>query len=147
MIQRGIVQEVTENGATVAVGGGEGCGACSSRESCMSITGRRPEAKLVTVENTLGASKGDAVELELPVSATMRIIGLTFILPVALLIAGYWTLMPGGALRGALGAAGGLLLGMIVAMAANRSMGKDPKYRMRMTRILEKNCEGTEVLQ
>lgn len=145
MIQRGIVQEVDGNTARVAVGGGEGCSTCNARESCMSITGRQPEAKLIEVENTLEASVGDAVELELPVSATMRVIALIFLLPVALLVAGYWVMMPGGSTSGALGAVGGLAVGIAVALAANRSLSGKKEYQMRMSAIIAKNCSETEV--
>ncbi len=146
MIQRGIVKSVAEGMADVEVGGGEGCSACNSRESCMTLSGKRPDAKVITVENTLGASEGDAVQLELPVSATMKIISITFVVPVLLLIVGYWILMPAGTTQGALGAVGGLFIGMIIALFVNRTLGKKKEYRMRMTDIVEKNCQETEVL-
>lgn len=145
MIQRGVVKKVCGSTAMVAVGGGEGCSACNARESCMSVTGRKPEAKIMSVENTLNASAGDAVELELPVSATMQVIAITFLVPVATLLAGYWIMMPAGSTQGAIGAAGGLLAGMIVALAANRALGRNSKYRMRMSAITEKNCREMDV--
>lgn len=140
MIQRGIVQSVEGGFAQVEVGGGEGCTACSARESCMSITGKQPEAKIIRVENVLNASVGDAVQIELPVSATMRIIAVTFLLPVVLLVAGYWVLMPGGSTQGAIGAVGGLAAGMLMALAVNRALSRRKEYSMRMTGIVEKNC-------
>lgn len=146
MIQRGIVKSVSEGMAQVEVGGGEGCNACNSKESCMSLSGKRPEAKVISVENTLGAEEGDAVQLELPVSATVKIISITFIVPVLLLITGYWILMPAGSTQGALGAVGGLVIGMMIALFANRALGRKKEYRMRMTDIVEKNCQETEVL-
>lgn len=145
MIQRGIVQKVSDGNAEVAVGGGEGCSTCNARESCMTITGKKPEAKLITVENVLNASAGDAVELELPVSATMRIISITFLLPVVLLLAGYWVMMPAGPTQGAIGAVGGLVIGIAAALFANRAMSSSGKYRMRMKSIIEKNCAETDV--
>jgi positive regulator of sigma E activity len=145
MIQRGVVQEVVQGNARVAVGGGEGCGTCNARESCMSITGKRPEEKIVTVENSLQASVGDAVEIELPVSVTISVIALTFLLPVFLLIVGYLIMMPGGSTQGAMGAVGGLMAGMVISLVANRKLGKKESHRMIMTAIVKKNCEGTEV--
>jgi len=145
MLQRGIVQELSGSKAKIAVGGGEGCSACNSRESCMSITGKSPEAKIISVENTLNASTGDAVELELPVSSTMKVIALTFLLPVGMLVAGYWVMMPAGSTQGALGAVGGFSLGMIIALFANRAMAGKKEYQMRMTAITEKNCIETDV--
>ncbi len=145
MLQRGIVQEVVKGNARVAVGGGEGCSACRARGSCMSITGRAPEAKFITVENTHNAEPGDAVELELPVSATMQVIAVTFLVPVALLLAGYWIMMPAGSTQAALGAIGGLVAGMIIALAANRRLSGLTTHKMRMTGIVEKNCVETEV--
>ena len=145
MIQRGVVQEVVQGNARVVVGGGEGCGTCNARGSCMSITGKVPEEKIITVENSLGASAGDAVELELPVSVTMKVITVTFLLPVFLLIAGYWIMMPGGSAQGAIGAVGGLLAGMVVSLVVNRKLGKKESHRMMMTAIVKRKCEGTEV--
>lgn len=145
MIQRGVVLELEEGNAKVAVGGGEGCSVCASKESCLSITGSRPEEKVITVENVSGASKGDVVELELPISITMQIIALTFLVPVAMLIAGYWIFMPAGSTPGAIGAVSGLIIGMLVALGANRKLSKRSAYRMRMTRVLEKKCSEEEV--
>lgn len=145
MRQRGIVQEVSKGYATVAVAGGEGCGACKARASCMSITGRAPEAKIITVENTHEARTGDAVELELPVSATMQVIAVTFLVPVALLLIGYWIMMPAGSTQAALGAVGGLVVGMAIALVANRRLSGLKTHKMVMTGIVEKNCQETEV--
>ena len=145
MIQRGVVLELEDGNAKVAVGGGEGCSACASKESCLSITGTRPEEKVITVENIAAAEKGDVVELELPVSITMRIIAITFIVPVAMLIAGYWIFMPSGSTPGAIGAVSGLIIGMLIALGANRKLSKRSAYKMRMTRILEKKCNEEEV--
>lgn len=144
MIHRGVVKELENGKAKIAVGGGEGCNACASKESCVSITGTRPEEKLITAENDLGVSVGDIVELELPVGITMQIILITFILPVVLLTAGYFIMLEGGATRGALGALAGLVTGMALAISINRSMGKRASYQMRITRILAK-CSEEEV--
>jgi positive regulator of sigma E activity len=145
MIQRGVVQELAGGSATVAVGGGEGCGVCASRGSCMTISGKRPENKVITVVNASGARVGDAVELELPVSITMIIIAITFLLPVFLLLAGYGVMMQGGSTDGAVGAVSGLIMGMFIAVIANRTLSKRSSYKMRMTRILEKHCGETGV--
>lgn len=147
MIQRGVVQEVVDGHAKIAVGGGEGCNVCASRESCLSITGARPEEKIITTENVLGVSVGDVVELELPVSITMQIIFITFVLPVVLLIVGYFIMLESGPGHGAIGAVSGLVAGMAIAISVNRSLGKRSSYRMRMTRILEKKCDETEVIK
>lgn len=145
MIHRGVVQELVDGSAKIAVGGGEGCNACASKESCLSITGKRPEEKIITIENVLGVSVGDVVELELPVIITMRIIFITFVLPVVLLIAGYFIMLESGPTHGAIGAVSGLVVGMAVAVSVNRSMGKRASYKMRMTKVLAKKCNETEV--
>ncbi len=141
MIQRGVIQELNENMAKIAVGGGEGCNTCASKESCVSITGTRPEEKIIETENTLNASVGDVVELELPITITMKIIAITFLVPVFLLIAGYWVMMPGGSTQGAIGAVAGLIIGMIIALVSNRTLGKKAAYRMRMTKLIAKQCD------
>lgn len=146
MIHRGVVLELEEGNAKIAVGGGEGCNACASRESCLSITGTRPEEKIITTENVLGVSVGDVVELELPVIITMKIIFITFVLPVVLLMTGYFVMLESGPGRGAIGAVSGLIAGMIVAILVNRSMGKRASHKMRMTRILTK-CSEEEVIK
>ncbi len=142
MTHRGVVLELEGDYAKIAVGGGQGCNACASRESCVSITGTRPEEKIITTENILEVSVGDVVELELPVTITMKIIFITFILPVVLLIVGYFIMLEGGPSKGAFGAVSGLLAGMVLAIFINRSMGKKASYKMRMTRILAKCTEG-----
>ena len=146
MIHRGVVQELEDGNAKIAVGGGQGCNACDSKESCVSITGTRPEEKIITTENVLDVSVGDIVELELPVTITMQIIFITFILPVVLLIAGYFIMLEGGPSQGAIGAVVGLVAGMALAIFMNRSMGKRASYKMRMTRILAK-CSEEEVIK
>lgn len=146
MIHRGAVLELEEGNAKIAVGGGEGCNACASRESCLSITGTRPEEKIITTENVLGVSVGDVVELELPVIITMKIIFITFVLPVVLLMTGYFVMLESGPGQGAIGAVSGLVTGMIVAILVNRSMGKRASHKMRMTRILTK-CSEEEVIK
>ncbi len=142
MIHRGVVQELEDGNAKIAVGGGQGCNACASKESCVSVTGTRPEEKIIVTENVLDVSVGDIVELELPVMITMKIIFITFILPVVLLIAGYFIMLEGGPGQGAIGAVAGLVAGMALAISMNRSMGKKASYKMRMTRILAKCTEG-----
>ncbi len=141
MIQRGVIQELNENMAKIVIGGGEGCNTCSSKESCVAITGTRPEEKIIEAENTLDASVGDVVELELPVIITMNIIGITFMVPVLLLIAGYWIMMPGGSTQGVIGAVAGLVIGMIIALVSNRALGKNAAYKMRMTKLIAKQCD------
>ncbi|MCP4647116.1 MAG: SoxR reducing system RseC family protein, partial [bacterium] len=65
--------------------------------------------------------------------------------PVALLIAGYWIFMPVGSTHGAIGAVTGLVVGMVIALTANRTLGKRSTYKMRMTKLIEKKCSETEV--
>ncbi len=144
MIHRGVVVEIENSNAKIAVGGGQGCNACASKESCVSITGTRPEEKIIVTENLLGVKEGDIVELELPVTITMQIIFVTFILPVALLITGYFIMLEGGATQGAIGAVSGLVVGMILAISMNRSMGKKASFKMRMTKVLAR-CSEEEV--
>ena len=145
MIQRGVVQELVEGNAKVAVGGSEGCRTCTSKESCVVISGTVSEEKFVIVENVLGASVGDAVELELPIAISMQVIFVTFMLPVVMLIAGYFITLENGAASGAIGAVSGLAIGMVIALATNRTLAKKPSYRMKMTRIIAKMCNETEV--
>ncbi len=51
MTHRGVVLELEGGYAKIAVGGGQGCNACASREICVSIKGTRPEEKIITTEN------------------------------------------------------------------------------------------------
>ena len=146
MIHRGVVLELENGNAKIAVGGGQGCNACASKESCVSITGTRPQEKIIVTENILGVKVGDIVELELPVSITMQIIFVTFLLPVVLLLLGYFIMLEGGPERGAAGALGGLGVGMVLAISMNRSMGKRASYKMRMTKILAK-CSEEELVK
>jgi positive regulator of sigma E activity len=136
--QRGIVRRIEGSHAVVALGGGEGCGACSARESCMSLTGKRPLERLVRVPNHLNASVGDGVELELPPSATMLLVFSAFGLPVLLLLAGYW-------LHRAAGAAAGLVAGIAIAVLICRAASSRDEMKQRMTVIIARQCEEGEV--
>ncbi len=71
----------------------------------------------------------------------MKIIGITFIVPVLLLIAGYWAMMPSGSTQGAMGAIIGLIIGMAIALVSNRALGKNAAYKMRMTKLIAKQCD------
>ena len=75
----------------------------------------------------------------------MQIIFVTFLLPVSLLLVGYFIMLEGGPERGAAGAVGGLALGIALAISMNRSMGKRASYKMRMTKILAKCSEEEPV--
>ncbi len=146
MIQRGVVQEIVNGEAKIAVGGGSGCNVCAAKDSCVAITGTRPEEKIITTGTLPGISAGDIVELELPVAATLQIIFITLVLPVILLIAGYFIMLEGGPMYGAIGAFSGLVAGLIIAVSANRTMGKRPSYRMRIAKIVAK-CTEQEVVE
>jgi positive regulator of sigma E activity len=146
MIQTGVVQELIKGEVKVAVGGGAGCDVCASKESCVAITGTRPEEKVITAAEIPGISVGDVVELELPVTITMQIIFITLVLPVILLIVGYFIMLERGPMYGAIGAFSGLVAGLIIAVSANRTMGKRPSYRMRITKIVAK-CTEREVTE
>jgi len=90
------------------------------------------------VGNRADARPGDLVEVELKTSSTIWVIAVTFLLPVAMLFAGYLVGAPGGAGSAALGALAGLVAGGILALGANRALCRRSSFRMEVVRVLER---------
>lgn len=93
--------------------------------------------------NRADARTGDLVEVELKTSSTIWVIAVTFLLPVAMLFAGYLVGAPGGAGSAALGALVGLVAGGLLALGVNRALCSRSSFQMEVVRVLERP-EGQE---
>ncbi|MBN2585828.1 MAG: SoxR reducing system RseC family protein [Candidatus Fermentibacteraceae bacterium] len=142
MTREALVKEVRDGKALVCpVDTGE-CDSCEARNACHTLSGGK-DRKVMSfwTENAAGASRGDIVSLELKPSASLTIITVTFLVPVLLLFAGYLFMSGGTDGERAAGSAAGLILGIVMAVVANRRMGAHKSFNMRIVSILEK-AEG-----
>jgi sigma-E factor negative regulatory protein RseC len=135
--QNGIVTRVLDDSIVVSLGGGTDCSSCGNRNSCFSLTGSRMRKMEATLDNTVGASVGDLVQVELLPRASMAIITISFLLPVALLLAGYAVAMPMGPYQGAAGAGIGLMVGIVLSIILNRKIARKKNFDLRITGIVD----------
>ncbi len=85
MIESGVVVEVKDGLALVRVASQSGCEKCSAAGFCNYMG---ENTRVVEVVNTVGAQKGDSVEIGVPSKYTMIAALLIFIVPMVLAIAG-----------------------------------------------------------
>jgi positive regulator of sigma E activity len=138
MTKNGLVREVKEGEALICPADGNECDTCEARHACLSLSGGTGADADFWVQNDVGAAPGDLVELELKSSASLTIIASTFLVPVFLLFTGYLLMMNGTDSQRALGAAAGLLAGIVAALVINKRLGAKKGYNMQMTIVLEK---------
>ncbi len=91
--EHGIVVEVRNNKISVQTDIPAECGSCSSRGGCASLMGK---SRVVTMENTLNASVGDAVVFVIHERSVLFSSVVLYFIPVVLFIAGLAT---GGMIR------------------------------------------------
>ncbi len=144
MTRSGKVLERRGDEVLVTLTGGEECSGCGARHSCHAITGGKPRERRTWMQNTVDASPGDLVELELAPSTSLTIISTTFLLPVLALAVGYMV-TTGTDLSRALGAGIGLVVGILLAVLFNRRMlsrGRD--YGLKIVRKMHEppECGG-----
>lgn len=137
MTHTGVVRELRGTHALVAVDASQ-CGSCSTRSTCYGLSGKGPEDRVLSASNTAGAMVGDRVEVELETRASMAVIFLTFMFPVLIMGIGYALFSRGGALSGALGALGGLLLGLGLSWIIIRRVSCLPGFGLTVVSVLEK---------
>ncbi len=137
MRQNGIVTRVLDDRIVVSLGGGTECASCENRHSCFSLSGSRMRKIEATLDNTVGASVGDLVQVEFMPRASMTIIAVSFLLPVALLMVGYAIAMPAGPFQGAAGAGIGLIVGIALSIILNRKLAAKKDFNLRITGIVD----------
>lgn len=145
MIRKGLVREIMGDEALVCPADGSECDTCEARHACLSLSGGTGTDTDFWVHNDVGAAPGDLVELELKSSASITIIASTFLVPVFLLFTGYSLMMNGSDSQRALGAAAGLLAGIVAAIVINKRLGTKKGYNMQMTKVLEKADSNSKV--
>jgi len=137
MTHTGIIRELRGHNAMVAVDASQ-CGSCSTRSTCYGLSGKGPEERVVSASNLAGASVGDRVVVELQARASTIVILLTFMFPVLIMGVGYALFSGGGALPGAAGAFGGLVVGLGLSWIMIRRLSFVPGFGLTVVRVLEK---------
>jgi positive regulator of sigma E activity len=138
MTRKGLVREVRDDEALICPIEGSECQTCEARHACLSLSGGKGKDTDFWVPNSIGASPGDLVQLELSSSASLTIIASTFLVPVFLLFAGYLISMNGSDSQRAIGAAAGLVTGIVFAIIVNKRLGSEKNYNMQMVKVLER---------
>lgn len=138
MTRTGLVREVRGDQALICPADDNECDSCEARHACLSLSGGADRNADFWMQNDIGASPGDLVELELKSSSSLTIIASTFLLPVFLLFAGYLLMMNGPDSQRALGAGAGLVAGIAAAIVINKRLGAGKDYNMQMTKILKR---------
>ena len=133
--EKGIVTSETSDGRIeVRVSRSEACGSCEAKGACSALGGSTADIILL-VENSLDAEIGDEVLLEMAEGAVMKASAAVYLVPAVNLILG--GLVGAGlskllhADRDAatlLGAALGLLVGLVLSGAIGGKMSKNPTY-------------------
>lgn len=136
--QNGLVRKAVDGQVIVSLAGGIECSSCEARHTCFSLSDRGNRKLEVTLANTVNASVGDMVEVELQPRASMTIITVSFLMPVLMLLAGYAIAMPAGVVQGAVGAGIGITVGITASIVLNRKLSRMKDFDLRIVRIIEK---------
>jgi sigma-E factor negative regulatory protein RseC len=133
----GIVTEVGDGTATVAVRPHGGCSSCRNKGGGCTGEGRHVT---VLAENRAGAAPGDRVTLEMNAASTIASALMMFLMPLLLLAAGYAAGaqllgLPWGGVGGVI-AGGGLSIGILYF--ANRAAAKSRAFRPVIVRVEER---------
>lgn len=134
MKQQARVERIADGGqAVISVRRKSACASdCGSCHGCA-----HPEETIeVTAYNAAQAAPGDRVTVESSSAQVLGLAGLLYILPVVLLVAGYFA-MPGGEGVKILGGFLGLCLGLGVCMAVSRRMKRRGAMTFCITAIEE----------
>ena len=138
--ERGVVEKLVRNKATIKIQKSPGCETCEAKGSCHA---EGDKAMLVEVENELHAKEGDSVEVSMPTRSVAKMALVVYLGPVAALIAGAFA---GEALGNSFQldsplapVLGGLILlaaSLLVLKGFDRFARSRPQYHPRMTRIV-----------
>lgn len=97
IVERGTIIKSIGDNAVVRISNGDSCGSCGAGCACSGDTAKQLN---VVAKNTVGAVKGDVVQLSLSTSALFSISTAIYILPLVFLFAGA---LAGGPAAAALG--------------------------------------------
>ena len=143
MTRKAVVLEVRGDEALVSLTGAEECDGCAAKSSCFTLSSGRKREETLWLLNDAGASVGDMVELELAPSASLKVISVTFLVPVLLLAAGYLLVSNGSDGQRALGAGIGLAVGIVFALLVNRRLSAKGFSGLAMIRVIPRDdCDS-----
>jgi sigma-E factor negative regulatory protein RseC len=148
MKEKGVIEEVVGEKATIRVMKTGACAGCLEKSSChMRLGGEKPI--IIDVDNHLGAKAGDFVELAIPTRNLLKLSFAVYVLPVlafvlAAVIGSEWghlahlspdvaSIVFGGSV---------LLVSFLLLKRLDRSIRRKGQYYPRMTRIVAgETCE------
>jgi sigma-E factor negative regulatory protein RseC len=122
-VSNGVVTGLDGDHVWVEVATGSGCGSCESQGSCGSgILGVSARPRRYRLPNDIGARAGDVVSISMPGGGVLRAALLSYLLPLALGLAGaaagMW--LGGGDGHALLGLGAGLGVGLLILRRAAR---------------------------
>jgi sigma-E factor negative regulatory protein RseC len=140
--EKGIIEEVVGNTAMIRVMKTGACAGCTEKDAChMRIGGNKP--MIIDVENDLGATAGDWVEISMPAQNVMKLSFIVYFLPVlAFILAAAIGAELGPLLHltpdvGSIAFGGAtLLVSFLLLKRLNKNVRKNSQYYPRMTRIV-----------
>ena len=109
--------------------------ACSGDCHKCSGCGAAKEQLLLTVQNPIGAKPGQTVRISASSGPVLKAAAILYLMPIALLIAGYLLLMPFGS--GGWGGGIGFGLGVLLVWLYDRKVASKQKTEYTITAILE----------
>lgn len=113
--------------------------ACSGECHKCSGCGAAKEQLLLTAQNPIGAIPGQLVRISAASAPVLKAAAVLYLLPIALLIAGYLLMMPAN--LGILGSGAGLLLGVLLVWRYDRKVAAKQNTEYTITAILKGDAE------
>ena len=147
LTETAVVVSASGNRAMVKTVRSEACSGCSAQGACHALGGGKEMR--VEVLNYLRAGEGDRVELALPEGSFLKASVITYVIPLASILAGAIVGHVSGGFLGLsqngaaiLLSALGLGLSMPVVYKLNRRLGGDEQFIPRITRVLPAVAEA-----
>jgi sigma-E factor negative regulatory protein RseC len=120
----------------------EACHSCAAKGACTTLAGNTGDLILV-VDNPVGAAPGDQVTLTLDEASVIKASAVLYLVPALGLVggavAGWLSFVSLGLARDpatALGALGGLGLGLMATRLLGNRMGRDDRYTPRLRSVV-----------
>lgn len=139
-IETGIVISADDNRVVVEADCVSACSSCASNGACGVMQG--PSTRTISIENTIGAKKGDTVEWGLREGGILISSVILYLMPVIFLFAGIFSgpyIIPAlGELSSLICGVAGLGLSFAAAWAVSKRVGKTPMFTPVLIRIVEK---------
>ena len=136
--ERGTVENVEPGWAWVKTKRSSACDSCTSRHHCLTQGG---DQMLVKAQNTVGAKKGDEVELYLSTKTKLKGTAIVYLLPVFGIFVGAFSANPLSEALGlnpSLGMAFFTLTGLVASVFLMRHLAKRMAANQALTPLVER---------